>query len=344
MISIIVPVYNEEKYLAQCLDSLVGQTYGDLEIICVNDGSTDGSLQVLEQYTERDHRVKLINRENQGVSESRNEGMGQATGEWLMFVDSDDWIDPDCCQQLMDVASDNDLVFFSYIREFKRTSEPKHIFDQKERAFSEEEIEWLFERLIAPNGKELCNPSKLDSLSTVWGKLYKTSFVREQNIKFLPTKATGTLEDLVFNCHYFKALKKAYYLPDCLYHYRKTKPNSIVHSYKIDLHKQWINVFDEVRSVLKDYERPWLIPALERRKALCLFGLGLNIMFSRKPQREQHQMVKDVLTSEWYTKAISQLDTNPMPFHWRAFYSAARHSQTWAVLLMLQVINRIINR
>ena len=90
MISIVVPVYNVEKYLPQCLDSLIGQTYQDLEIICVNDGSTDGSFKILKQYAEKDQRVRILNRENRGVSESRNEGIHYVKGDWLMFVDSDD--------------------------------------------------------------------------------------------------------------------------------------------------------------------------------------------------------------------------------------------------------------
>ena len=93
MISIIVPVYNAAPYLPQCLDSLVNQTYRDIEIICVNDGSTDNSLDILKAYAERDSRILVIHQENQGLSDARNKGLKNARGEWVMFVDSDDWID-----------------------------------------------------------------------------------------------------------------------------------------------------------------------------------------------------------------------------------------------------------
>ena len=120
MISIIVPVYNVAPYLPKCLDSLVNQTYRDLEIICVNDGSTDDSLRILREYEARDKRVKVLSRENRGISYSRNDALEMAQGEWTMFVDSDDWIDLNTCQSALDTALQHqaDLVMWAYVREF----------------------------------------------------------------------------------------------------------------------------------------------------------------------------------------------------------------------------------
>lgn len=343
MISIVIPVYNAEKFLPQCLDSLVNQTYRDLEIICVNDGSTDGSLAILEQYAAKDTRIKVISQENQGPSEARNNGISEAEGEWMMFVDSDDWLEMDCCEQVTE-QNNYDLVFFSYIREFKSTSAQKFIFGTNPIIFQGSDIEWLHERLIAPNGEELKSPSNLDCLSTVWGKIYKTKIVRERQITFISTEKTGTLEDLMFNDNYFQYLHRAYYLPSCLYHYRKTKADSLAYSYKPNLSHQWKYVFDEIKEGSDVMKHPWMSMAVERRKALCLFGLGLNIVFSRKGWKEELQMLSEILRSDWYVAAISQLDTKPMPLHWRFFYGSARRQHTWAVLLMLKVINIIINR
>ncbi len=343
MISIIVPVYNAEKFLPQCLDSLVNQTYKEIEVICVNDGSTDGSLSILEQYAAKDTRVKVISQENQGPSEARNNGISKAEGEWMMFVDSDDWLEMDCCEQVM-AQNDCDLVFFSYIREFKSTSALKYIFGMNPVMFQGSDIEWLHERLIAPNGEELKSPSNLDCLSTVWGKLYKTRIVREHQITFISTEKTGTLEDLMFNDNYFKYLHRAYYLPSCLYHYRKTKADSLAYSYKPNLPHQWEYVFDEIKKRSDGMKQPWMSMAVERRKALCLFGLGLNIVFSKQGWSQEIQMLSEILRSDWYVAAIYQLDTKPMPLHWRCFYVSARHQKSWAVLVMVKIINLIINR
>ena len=97
-ISVIIPIYNAALFLSQCLDSVLHQTYKDLEILCVDDGSTDHSRELLSQYEASDHRIKLFFQENLGASMARNLALRHAAGDYLMFVDSDDWLEPDTCQ------------------------------------------------------------------------------------------------------------------------------------------------------------------------------------------------------------------------------------------------------
>ena len=101
-ISVIIPVYNTENYLKECLNSVINQTFKDIEIICVNDGSTDNSLSILEEYARTDSRIKIINQKNQGVSSSRNNGIKSARGEYIMFLDSDDLYKPDLCEKVVE--------------------------------------------------------------------------------------------------------------------------------------------------------------------------------------------------------------------------------------------------
>ena len=121
LISIIIPVYNVERYLAQCLDSVINQTYPNLEIICVNDGTTDSSGQILEQYAQKDGRIVVIVQENQGLSGARNTGLKHVHGKYIMFVDSDDWIELETCEDAVIAAEKHnaDLVMWSYVREFE---------------------------------------------------------------------------------------------------------------------------------------------------------------------------------------------------------------------------------
>lgn len=98
LVSVIIPVYNVERYLAQCLDSVSHQTYQNLEIICVNDGSRDGSPDILRRYADEDARIQVIGKANGGVSRARNDALDCARGEYIMFVDSDDWGEPDACE------------------------------------------------------------------------------------------------------------------------------------------------------------------------------------------------------------------------------------------------------
>lgn len=114
-VSIIVPVYNVEEYLVKCLDSLINQTLKEIEIICINDGSTDNSLEILNAYAQKDSRIKVINKENEGVSAARNIGLAQAQGEYVMFVDSDDYLELKACENIYEKAmlSACDLIIFS---------------------------------------------------------------------------------------------------------------------------------------------------------------------------------------------------------------------------------------
>ena len=114
-VSVIIPVYNTENYLRACLDSVVNQTLRDIEIICVNDGSTDNSLSILKEYAQKDSRIVLINQKNAGVSVARNNAIAVAKGEYLAFLDSDDWFEPDAVETAyFKISQDKtDVVIFA---------------------------------------------------------------------------------------------------------------------------------------------------------------------------------------------------------------------------------------
>ncbi len=118
-ISIIIPVYNVEKYLSACLDSVLAQTFRDFEVVCVNDGATDRSLEILNEYAAKDQRIKIVSQENQGQAVARNTGIQQAQGEYIYFLDSDDWVHPQLIEICYTLAKkhDADLISFDYSKE-----------------------------------------------------------------------------------------------------------------------------------------------------------------------------------------------------------------------------------
>lgn len=344
MISIIVPVYNTAPYLPQCLDSLVNQTYRDIEIICVNDGSTDNSPDILKAYAERDSRILVIHQENLGLSGARNKGLESARGEWVMFVDSDDWIGTDCCKTLLShTDKQTDVCLFSYIREFANQSFPQYLFSDKKMVYQGSSIHWLYARLIAPNDQELRLPGKIDSLSTAWGKLYKTSLIKEHGLRFVPVRQIGT-EDLLFNVYYFTWVKKAIYLPDLFYHYRKNNITSLTKLYKPHLTEQWNLLFRLIEEWITPLHREDLEKALTYRRALSLIGQGLNITFSPVSFMKQHGALSAILSSHEYRTSIRQLPMNYFPIHWRLFFEMARFRSTTGVLCLLKLIKFIIER
>lgn len=125
-ISLIVPVYNTEKYIENCLDSLINQTYNNIEIICVNDGSTDNSLNILKDYEKKDNRIIVIDKKNEGVSVARNIGIEKATGDYFMVVDSDDTIELNTCEILMNNLNNNSSVDIIYFQRFNIDKKGKH--------------------------------------------------------------------------------------------------------------------------------------------------------------------------------------------------------------------------
>lgn len=175
-VSVIVPVYKVEDYLDDCLNSIQNQTYKNIEIICVNDGSPDSSGEILERHREKDKRIKIINQENQGVSVARNAGMKAATGKWIYFIDSDDLIVPYALEKAVESAKqyDPDIVNFKY-RDFSQHLRPD---------VSENVYQGLGKRLVEVQNK--ANPFKVFDLDkvNVWQNLYKRSFLEENNIKF----------------------------------------------------------------------------------------------------------------------------------------------------------------
>lgn len=170
-ISVIIPVYNVEKYLAQCLDSVINQTYKNLEIVCVNDGSTDGSLQILEQYAKRDNRIKIISQKNAGLNGARNTGLRNATGMYITFLDSDDWIDADWVEKAYHAALNNnaDMVKSGYMHYWEDKVVPDGInktIDAK-----------------ASQGKFLAvNENNIIACAT----LYDKAFIEKNNLYFDP--------------------------------------------------------------------------------------------------------------------------------------------------------------
>lgn len=343
MISIIIPVYNVAAYLPQCLDSLVNQTYRDLEIICVNDGSKDNSLEILQQYASLDSRIRIISRENRGIAASRNEALAQAQGDWVMFVDSDDWVDIQTCQSALDLAEQHqaDVVMWAYAREFRSQSLPKKILDNV--TVWEEDIAVFHRRMVGPVNEEMTSPDTLDAWGTVWGKLYRASYLKDNPILFVDTKLIGTAEDALFNIGYMGRIRKAVYVPEPWYHYRKGE--SFTTSYKPELPNKWKRLYAEMKSEIdkqglgKDFQE-----ALNNRISIGIIGLGLNEMSALNSWKQKRQRISELLNAEDYRGAVRGFSLRKLPIHWRLFFGMAKYKHTSGVMFLLKVIQRIISR
>lgn len=342
-ISIIVPVYNAEKYLRQCIDSLVNQTYKNIEIICVNDGSTDASLRILERYAATDSRVRVIDKVNTGVSDTRNVGLNYVTGDFLMFLDSDDWIDKETCSTAVArvIAHNADVVLWNYIREFKNESKNKVIFGQEQIVFTENNLKELHRRFVGLYGEELSRPENADSIVPVWGKLYRASVIQQSGAKFVDTNIVGTSEDALFNLQVFGYVKTAIYICAFFNHYRKENISSLTKGYKKNLQIQWKSLYQYIETYIKDNHCDVSFEvALKNRISLSVIGLGFNILRC-EGRKKQYRALKQVIMSSDYRKAIEQLDLKYFQMHWKVFFFCAKHRLIVFVYIALVCINTI---
>lgn len=346
-ISIIIPCYNVEKYLPKCLDSIVNQTYKNLEIICINDGSTDNTLDLLNKYKLNDSRIVVIDQENSGASMARNNGLNYVTGDYIMFVDSDDWIDLYTCEIALNKAlsNDYDLVIWNYIREFPNNPMPKQIFSDEEIVLFENDVKHkLQRRTLGLFREELAHPENADSIVTIWGKLYKSSILIDNKLMFTNLKKIGTSEDALFNLEVYKYVKSAIYIPDCLYHYRKDNEKSVTSNYKSEMFLQWNNLFEIMNDYIlsNDLDNEYH-EALDNRVSLAIIGLGLNIMSAGRNINKINE-IKNIISSPRYRQAYKQLTLRYFPLHWKVFFAFAKYNCSIGVYLMLLAIKKMIGR
>lgn len=342
LVSIVIPVYNTEKFLPQCLNSVLMQTYTDIEVVCVNDGSLDKSGDILKDYESNDKRVKVVSIENRGLSGARNEGLNHCSGDYLLFVDSDDWIDNNTIEVALENAINYkaDIVLWNYVKEYSKKSVPVDVFNQLSY-FNEDDFVQLYQQLIGLTGERLKTPSQCDSISTAWGKLYRTQIIKDNAIQFVDTRIIGT-EDLLFNAEYFGFCKTAVAISNRFNHYRKQNSSSLTHGFKPQLFQQWSEL--QRRLFEKCGDKDFLTQSLSNRIALSFIGLGLNEMKSPKSLKTRTHNLKMVLSTPQYKMALKNLDRSYMPFHWKLFFFCAKNRLMVLVVFMLFSINQILMR
>lgn len=192
LVSIIVPVYKTEKYLDQCVQSLRSQSYANLEIILVDDGSPDMCPALCDAFAAQDNRIHVIHKENEGAAFARKTGLHAASGQYVLFLDGDDWLEVNTVSVCLDVAlrDHSDCVMFGYLREYPEKSIPNPLFPQDfsyDEGVSEEKVH---RRIVGLVGEELSEPQKIDNLSSFCMRLLRTEVARRG--RFVSDREIGT--------------------------------------------------------------------------------------------------------------------------------------------------------
>lgn len=350
-VSIIVPVYNVEEYLERCLESIINQTFKNIEVIALNNGSTDNSLNILLKYAEKDKRIKVIDNYNLGVSEARNIGIREANGKYIVFVDSDDWIDKNMIEVLHSniVQNDCDLVMCTYVREFANHSKEK-LFNLPEvnLYFNNEVKSQILRKLIGPIGSELSNPEYLDALGTAWAKMYKASILKEKNLRFVDLNEIGSGEDTLFNIYVFNEVKKVILLNKPMYHYWRGNKNSITSRYIPNFIEKRRNYFKYIIDFIEENNL-----GIEYKKALnnriCTSVLGMGLLECSKSNNisifSKIRNIKKILNEDYIYNAYKELELKYFSIHWRVFYFFNKYKLSVPSYLMIngiEILRKII--
>lgn len=216
LISVIVPVYNGILYLRECVDSILNQSFTDFELILVDDGSSDGSDSICDEYAERDNRIVVIHQENKGVSFSRNLGVTLARADWILFIDCDDWIDEDYISAFADqlvYTNECTLLLQSYNEVYSNSDKNHQVINYKYHVSETIPLESIVENAM------------LREFGAPYCKLFNKEIINKFSIHFDETLSYG--EDTLFYLDYIKRIKCFYVIDCCYYSYRSFQSNTL---------------------------------------------------------------------------------------------------------------------
>ena len=307
-VSIIVPVYNGQDFINKCLNSLINQTYSNVEIIVINDGSTDNSLDLLKKYNDK---IILINKENSGVSDSRNLGLEKASGDYIMFCDIDDWYEKVTVEKAVCEIGNYDLLKYRETRVFSDGSSIKRKENLAPMLYEKEEIDIVIRRLF-----------DLSWTTHIYCFIYKTEIIKKNNIRF--NSKIRYAEDANFILQYLLKVKNIKVIDEYLYNYYENS-NSVTNNYS--------SIFKNMENLQIFRSETLKILGNKYKKELDQFFLNLILLFLEKPFDilKTKKEIKD-----YYKKICNSLNglVNDLPSN--------NCSKKWKILIYLIKHNRYI--
>lgn len=284
-VSVIVTVYNAEKYLRQCLESVTSQTLRNIEIICIDDGSTDNSQKILQEYREKDSRIRVITQENGGAGAARNHGLREATGEYLSILDSDDFFEPDMLEKAVEAAE-------QYRADFVVFNSDQYHMDKDEYV----KVPWTICKTEIPPYMPFTYRQLTDNVFKVfvgwaWDKLYRRSFVEAHGLRFQEQRTTN---DMLFVFSALVAAKKIAIVDEVLAHQRRGGGGTL----SVTREKSWHCFYDALtalRQRLVDENIYW-----ELEQDYINYALHFSLWHLNSLAEPTHGLLEEKLKKEWF--------------------------------------------
>lgn len=316
-ISIIIPIYNAENYIEDCLISLTNQTLEDIQIILINDGSEDNSLNICRKYEEKDGRIIIINKNNTGASDSRNRGIDIATSEFIAFVDADDWIDYDMFEKMYDkiISTNVDLVLCGYMKENDEVT--KQVFiNEKEGLYSD--INKFQSNFIYSYKKNLPVAPHC--------KLYRRSLIDNGNKKIRFKKDLTFGEDFIFNLEYLFNSKTLYLMSkECMYHYRISS-TSLTSNYRKNWWDNKTRGYKYIKDILIKYNRLDLLYRLNAKHIIYAVTAFANEA-NHKSFKQAYPELQKVSTDCMFKLYVNKESISILPFKMKVFIQLIKYKQ-----------------
>ncbi|HWK24487.1 MAG TPA: glycosyltransferase [Ureibacillus sp.] len=327
LISVIIPIYNVEKYLNRCIDSVINQTYENLEIILINDGSPDLCGKICDEYSKTDQRIKVIHKENGGVSSARNVGLKAAKGDYIAFVDPDDYVTRNMFEKLNHYREESqaDIVSCCALVEndegviknsfFKITNDS--IVVDKQRAI----IQLVWNNYLAESDRYI-------DIGVPWGKLYRKSMLTDNNIEF--KESLRRQQDNIFNLYAFHNANKIVYIDDPLYNYNYTNISNVFSKYVRDIDVLFTELTNETNHFLKEYgwfrnnEIQLAFSAKGTSYLISILALKFFNKDYKVSSRDRINSVKRLVSSEPYKSSLSNVELHFFKIHNRLLVKLLR--------------------
>lgn len=330
LVSVLVAVYNVEIYLNQCIESIVNQTYRNIEIILVNDGSKDNSLSICHEWRKKDDRIKVKSQDNQGLAGARNTGLANCNGEWFYFVDGDDFLEIDAIEKILPyIDEETDLIITDYYVDTKSRSWQESFLSFKDRDFYNDDKLELIKNCYLKTS--FVNQDTCTMIGVSWSKLYRTKMVKEHGMKF--DLRLRKMQDAPFSSMAFNNSRKIRFISVPTYHYR-FNDESITHKGNPNYTKMGEAVLFALKTFISDngYEKE-LLPVYYARRFMfgCEAVKFIYILDSTGMKLNQKAMgIKDVM-KEFCEKGKKR---EMFPYLLRPYKLAYILNQLHAYLLM----------
>ena len=345
-VSVVIPIYNVEKYLGELIESLMNQTLANIQIILVDDGSPDNSGKICDEYAQKDERITVIHKKNAGVGAARNDGLKVANGEWIIFCDSDDWLELDALETLVNAAEEcgADIALGDANLAYSTKVRKSQLYKESFIADNREKIDRMISAVMSRN---YCDNPPAEGPGNggyggPWNKLVKRQLIMDNQITFDLT-VKGNFDDILYIANVYANASKIVYVNKPVYNYRQLE-NSIAHSVSFKQNMLEINraIFEAWQKFMEEYgkdgryTKPYYANVMRRFKAT----LGPYFFNAKNPKgfSEQLKELKALMKQEPYASAIRDAEGDKLHNKYDLMvWKAARRNSAMQIYLIYKI-------